>query len=65
MSQLYHTAVFIHKPTQKLLYRLSIKPINKYMWEKEKVMVFEKIAKDRFINKHEIEVRDYGTNQPE
>jgi hypothetical protein len=35
------------------------------MWEKEKVMVFEKIAKDRFINKHEIEVRDYGTNQPE
>lgn len=65
MSKFYSTAIFIHKPTQKVLYRLSMKPINKYMWEKEKVMQFERIVKERFINKHEIEVRDYGTNQPE
>jgi len=65
MSTLYHTAVFIHKPTQALLYRLSIKPLNKYFWEKEKVMMFEKLVKDRFLERREIEVRDYGVNQPE
>lgn len=35
------------------------------MWEKEKVLTFEKIIKDRFLNKSEVEIRDYGVNQPE
>lgn len=63
MAQLYSTAVFIHKPTGKLLYRLSTKPYNKYFWEKEKVMTVEKLVKDQFLRREEIEVRDYGTNQ--
>lgn len=65
MNKLYYTALFVHRPTGKVLFRLSEKPINKYMWEKAKALKFEELAKDRFINKSEIDIRDYGTNQAE
>lgn len=29
------------------------------MWEKAKAITFEKLVKDRFIDKHEIIVKDY------
>jgi hypothetical protein len=65
MTKLYtRTAFFIHKPTQKLIYRLDMKTGFKYLWEKEKVLTLERLAKEKFINKHEIEIRDHGTNNP-
>lgn len=65
MSKPLHTALFVQKSTQKLLYRLTDKPITKYFWEKAKVMKFEEIAKNRFIDKWDIEIRDYGQHSPD
>jgi hypothetical protein len=62
MIKTLRTAFFVHKPTQKVIYRLSMKTGFKYLWEKEKVMTLERLAKDKFINKAEIEVRDQGSH---
>lgn len=58
MSRLY-TAIFTEKSTGKVLFKLTESPLNKYMWEKAKAITFEKLVKDRFIDKHEIIVKDY------
>lgn len=64
MSKLYtRTAFFIHRPTQKLIYRLDMKTGFKYLWEKEKALTLEKLAKDKFIHKNDIDVRDQGENK--
>jgi hypothetical protein len=60
MTRTLRTALFVHKPTQKVIYRLSMKTGFKYLWEKEKVLTLERLAKDKFINKAEIDIRDYG-----
>lgn len=56
MENSYKTALFIEKSTGKLLYKLKNKPLNKYFWEKDKVLVLEKISKDRFLSKTEIDI---------
>lgn len=65
MSKILHTALFVQKSTGKVIYRLQEKPLNKYFWEKAKVLKFDELAKDRWIDKWDIEVRDYGANQGE
>jgi len=61
MTKLYtRTALFIHKPTQKVIFRLNMRTGFKYLWEKEKVLTLEKLVKDKFLLKAEIEVRDYS-----
>lgn len=65
MSRLYRTALFVHKPTQKVIYRLTMNTEFKYLWEKAKVLKLDELVKDKFLLKHEIEVRDYGQNQPD
>jgi hypothetical protein len=56
----FYTAVFIERSTGKQLYRLKSKPLNKFFWEKEKLTVLDKIMKDKFLDRHEIQVVDHG-----
>ena len=35
----------------------------KYLWEKEKALTLEKLAKDKFIHKNDIDVRDQGESK--
>ncbi len=67
MSKFYNEALFIDKNTNKVIWRLVSKPFsekhphfNKFYWNKEKQEVLERLIKDRFLNKHEIEIRDYS-----
>ena len=65
MNKLYtRTAFFIHNPTQKIIYRLDMKTGFKYLWEKEKALTLDRLAKDKFLHKTDIEVRDQGENTP-
>jgi hypothetical protein len=41
------------------------KPLNKYYWEKAKVLKQAELVKDLFLDKKDVIVRDYGANQPE
>lgn len=66
MKRILRTAFFVHKPKQgheKVIYRLSMNTAFKYLWEKEKVLTLERLAKNLFIHKSEIEVRDQGAHQ--
>ncbi len=55
----YFTAIFTEKSTGKVIFRLNEKPINKYMWEKAKALTLEKLVKERFMLKDEIQIKDY------
>lgn len=60
MDKVNYTAIFTEKATGRQLYILRSTPLNKFFWEKEKLMILEKITKDRFMDKHEIYVEDLG-----
>lgn len=67
MSKLYNQAVFIDKTTKNVIWRLTSKPFNpkfpgfnKFYWEKEKLVILDKLIKDRFLDKRDIEIRDYS-----
>ena len=63
MDKIYYTAIFTEKVTGKQLYRLHDAPLNKFFWEKEKLRIMDKIIKDRFIDRHEIEINDLGPDK--
>lgn len=58
MGKLYK-AIFTEKKTGKVLFKLSsTNVLNKYFWEKEKVLALRKLIKDRFMEEREIVVTD-------
>lgn len=64
------TAIYIHKPTQKVIWRHSTtSPYlvkSKFYWEKEKLKVFEWLIRERWLDRKEVEIRDYrGTTSNE
>lgn len=65
MSGFLHTAIFVQRSNGKVLYKMVEKPLNKYLWEKAKAVKVEQLVKDRFIDKWDIDVRDYGQNKPD
>lgn len=58
MENNYKTAIFKEKSTGKQLYRLHVKPLNKFFWEKEKAIVLDKISRERFLHKDEILIEE-------
>ncbi len=61
-----YTALFTDRKSGSLLHRLQKASFNfekwpgytKYEWEKEKALVLEKLVKERFLNKADIEITD-------
>ena len=53
-----NTAIYIHKPTGKVLWRVNEKPTNRYFWEKKKIKVFEWLIRERWLDRSEVEVKD-------
>ena len=67
MTKFYNSAIFTEKSTGRVLHRLNSKPFDKahpyfskFYWEKEKAEVLEKLVKDRFLTKSEIDIKDYN-----
>ena len=60
MEKILRTAFFVNKKDNTVIYRLSMKTGFKYLWEKEKVLTLERLAKEKFIHKNDIEIRDHG-----
>jgi hypothetical protein len=56
MSKLYE-ATFVDKATNKVLLHLKQKnPLNKYFWEKEKVMTVERLSRRHELPKSQIDI---------